>query len=107
MQTNILTSRRFWTAISDAVISLVLYFISTFYPAQVETIKFVIGALQPVVAILILAFTADDVASISAEAKKHVANQSLAEAHVSAMADKVSTATVIPVIGDPVVTPQP
>ena len=60
----ILQSRRFWTAVMDMIVSIVLYFISTFYPTQADMIKFLIGAIQPVAVILIAAFTAEDVASI-------------------------------------------
>ena len=75
MGVSILKSRRFWTAVMDMVISLVLYFVSTFYPSQADMIKFVIGAIQPVAVILIAAFTAEDVAALHSAALKYQADK--------------------------------
>jgi hypothetical protein len=108
MATPILKSRRFWTAVVTAIVSTVLYLIGQYDPEQLPLTKTLLEIWLPLGLTLIAAFTAEDVATINADAKKHVANQSLAEAHVYAVADKVSTATVIPtVIDDPVITPQP
>jgi hypothetical protein len=73
MNVPILHSRRFWTAVVDMIVSLALYFVSQFYPSSAEMVKFTIVAIQPVVVILIAAFTTEDVASINADAVKHTA----------------------------------
>jgi hypothetical protein len=72
--TPIWKSRQFWTAIVDAVVSLILFFVGQYYPASLEAVKFVIAALQPVVAILIIAFTVEGVALIKAESAQYQAD---------------------------------
>lgn len=58
---DLLHSRRFWTLIVDAVISIGLLFVGRYVsPADQELIKFVVAALQPVVAVVIAAYTVDD-----------------------------------------------
>jgi hypothetical protein len=51
---NVLKSRRFWLLIVDTVISILLHF---YVGGEVN---FLIGALQPVVIALIIAYTVDD-----------------------------------------------
>jgi hypothetical protein len=61
MNTPLLKSRRFWTLISDFVISLVLFFITRSASPEIQDmVKFIIAALQPVIAVIIVAFTIDD-----------------------------------------------
>jgi len=66
----------------DMIVSILLYFASTFYPAQADMIKFLIGAIQPVAIILIAAFAVEDVANISATATKYLADQSTRQAQL-------------------------
>ena len=55
-------SRRFVTALADVIFSTVLYFVGKYaVPSAVEDVKFVILALQPVIGLLIAAFTVTDV----------------------------------------------
>ena len=109
MATTLFQSRRFWLAVLDAftgTLGLLLAFFLA--PDKVKDVLTIWGIWQPVIVAVIIGYTVDNSANIAADAQKHVANQSLEEAHVYAVADKVSTAKVIPtVVGDPVVTSQP
>ena len=58
---RLLQSRRFWLAVMDAVISIALYFAAKSGMAAVEDVRFLIVTMQPVVVILIVAFTYEDV----------------------------------------------
>lgn len=59
---NVLQSRRFVTVLVDVVISTLLYLVGKFLsPDTQEFIKFLIVTWQPVIALLIIAFTHEDV----------------------------------------------
>ena len=59
---KVLTSRRFWTLLVDTLVSLALYFVGKYAaPALTDDVKFGVMVLQPVVALLIVAYTVDDV----------------------------------------------
>ena len=77
----ILKSKAFWTAITDAVISLILLVIGLKWPEYKELALTVIGYIQPVILILIAAFTVDDVKQTWARVKEM-------EFRVRAMRDK-------------------
>ena len=62
---SVLTSRRFWTAVVDLVVSVTGFITAHFVPNPTTVdIKFIIVALQPVVAILIASYTTEDVATL-------------------------------------------
>jgi len=56
----ILKSRAFWTAVLDALISLVLVVIGLRWPEYKDLAITVITIIQPVALMLIAAFTVDD-----------------------------------------------
>lgn len=55
-------SRKFWLLILDTVVSIVVYVVSNFFPDAQEHAKFLIGALQPIFVMLILAIAVEDAA---------------------------------------------
>lgn len=58
---GILRSRKFWTLILDAVISTVLFFVTKYVnPAAVEDVKYLIAAWQPIILLIIAAWTVED-----------------------------------------------
>lgn len=59
-QSPILKSRAFWTAIVDAIISIGLVIIGIQWPAYKDLATQIIGFIQPVILLLIAAFTVDD-----------------------------------------------
>jgi|WetSurMetagenome_2_1015567.scaffolds.fasta_scaffold1475508_1 hypothetical protein len=65
-------SRRFWMTILDVVIAIAGYVAAHFIPSYEELIKFLIVTLQPVIILVIIAYTVDDVnqAKIAARAAK-------------------------------------
>ena len=64
-------SRRFVTALADVVFSTILFFVGKYaVPSAIEDVKFVIVALQPVIALLIAAFTVTDVTDAKYAAPK-------------------------------------
>ncbi len=58
--TPLLQSRRFWLGILDIVISAVLLVVGIQYPAALDLVKSLIGYLQPLIIVLIIALTVDD-----------------------------------------------
>jgi hypothetical protein len=59
----LLQSRRFWLMLVDIVTSTVLFLVTGYFtidPKTVDLIKYLIGALQPVIIAVIIAYTADD-----------------------------------------------
>lgn len=67
---NILHSRAFWTAVLDAVISLVVLAIGLQWPAYLDLSRQIIVTIQPVLAMLIAAFTIDDTTKVWAAIKE-------------------------------------
>ena len=60
---NLFKSRKFWTAILDLVVSLVLYFTAQYLNEQIANdIKFVIAGLQPVFIMVIAGIAWEDAA---------------------------------------------
>ena len=57
---NILKSRSFWTAVVDAIVAIIFLIIGQQFPQYEELALQIWAALQPVVAIFILYFTAQD-----------------------------------------------
>lgn len=70
---NLIQSRRFWTAVIDMVVSVALYAVGRYSPADLEFTKFLIAAIQPVVLVIIAAYTVEDVHNIIAEKEKDIA----------------------------------
>jgi hypothetical protein len=66
---SIFKSRKFWIMVCDTVVSLVTYFVGRYLnPASVKDILFLIGALQPVILLVIASITVQNVAGIKAQA---------------------------------------
>jgi hypothetical protein len=60
-------SRRFWVLVIDLVISISLYFLGKYgTPSALDDVKFLIAAIQPVVLLIISAYTVDTVQTIKA-----------------------------------------
>lgn len=55
-------SAKFWVLVLDTVVSLTLFFVGKYAPAIMEDVKFVIGALQPVFALVITGIFVEDAA---------------------------------------------
>jgi len=60
---RLLHSSKFWTAITDVVISLALYFIGKYVPGAADDVKTVIVAVQPVFALVIAGIFIEDAAA--------------------------------------------
>ena len=61
----LLKSRKFWVAVLDLVVSLVLFFVGKYTsPSALEDVKVIIVAIQPVAIILIGAIAYEDAALI-------------------------------------------
>ena len=61
---RLLNSAKFWTAIVDLVLSLVIYFVVKYAaPAAAEDVKFVIAAVQPVFGLVIAGIFIEDAAA--------------------------------------------
>ena len=61
---NVFKSRKFWTAIVDVTVSLVLYFTAKYADTgMAEDIKFLIVSLQPVFLLVIAGFAYEDAAA--------------------------------------------
>lgn len=58
---QLLKSRRFWTAVIGAVVTLTVYFVSKYAFAALEDVQMVLNVLLPIVLVLIAAYTVDDV----------------------------------------------
>ena len=59
---KLLGSRKFWLLILDTVVSVSLWVAASFFPGAQEAVKFVIGALQPIFIMLIMAIAWEDAA---------------------------------------------
>lgn len=70
---KLLQSRRFLTAVLDMVISISLFAVGKYSPNNLDFAKFLIVTIQPVVLIVIAAFTVEDVHNIIAEKEKEIA----------------------------------
>lgn len=86
----LLQSRRFWTLLLDAVLSITIYFVGKYFSVALDDVKFLIVTLQPIALILIAAYTVEDVHQAS------LANQLLA--HQSTLATQVKAGVVIALI---------
>jgi hypothetical protein len=68
MDITIWRSRKFWLAVSDVVVSLVTYFVGKYLnPDSAKDILFLIGALQPVMLLVIGSITIQNVEGIKAQ----------------------------------------
>jgi hypothetical protein len=71
---SIFKSRKFWIMVCDTVVSLVTYFVGRYLnPASVKDILFLIGALQPVILLVIASIAVQNVEGIKAQADQKVA----------------------------------
>lgn len=66
---NILKSRAFWTAVADAVFSLIVLAIGLARPELKELTIQIVGLVQPIVMLLIAAFTVEGTVRLWAEVK--------------------------------------
>lgn len=58
-------SRRFWVLVIDLVVSITLYFLGKYgTPSALEDVKFLIASIQPVILLIIAAYTVDTVQTI-------------------------------------------
>jgi hypothetical protein len=62
-------SRKFWIMCTDTIVSLATYFVGKYLdPASVKDILFLIGALQPVILLVIASITVQNIQGIKADA---------------------------------------
>lgn len=66
---KLLQSRKFWYMIIDQVISVVLYFVGKYALVSLETVKQIIGILQPMVVFIIGAVAYEDAGTVTARLK--------------------------------------
>jgi hypothetical protein len=68
-------SRRFWTLVLDAVLSLAIYFVGKYFAVALEDLRFLILTLQPIALLLIATFTVEDMqaASLATQLQMHQA----------------------------------
>lgn len=64
---KLLGSRKFWLLILDTVISTALWVAASYIPGAEEAVKFVIGALQPIFIMLIMAIAWEDTAYLNSK----------------------------------------
>jgi hypothetical protein len=64
---KLLQSRKFWIGVMDALISLATYFVGKYFNVVSADLTLIIGALQPIALLLILTYTAEDIARAFAE----------------------------------------
>ena len=62
---KLLGSRKFLLLVLDTVVSIALWVGSTYFPGTQEAVKFLIGALQPVFIMLIIAIAWEDTAYLN------------------------------------------
>jgi len=66
---SIFKSRKFWIMCVDTIVSLATYFVGKYLdPASVKDILFLIGALQPVILLVIASIAVQNVQGIKADA---------------------------------------
>lgn len=70
---GLLRSRKFWMTILDVVVSTTLYYASKYAGANLDDIKFLIAAYQPVVALVIISLAVEDTVRVQSAAKMQVA----------------------------------
>lgn len=70
---NLIKSRRFWTAVIDMVVSIALFAVGKYSPSDLDMTKFLIAAIQPVVLVIIAAYTVEDVHNIIAAKEMDIA----------------------------------
>ena len=64
---SIFQSRKFWAAILDVAVTLILFFTAKYMPANTaEDVKVVIIAIQPIVVMYIAGVTIEDTAKLKA-----------------------------------------
>lgn len=56
---NLLRNAKFWTALFGAAVALIGYFVGKYAPTYAEDVKFVIGVIEPIVAIILAALFLD------------------------------------------------
>lgn len=67
---SIFKSRKFWIMVTDVIVSLVTYFVGKYLnPEAAKDILFLIGALQPVILLVIASIAIQNVEGIRADAK--------------------------------------
>lgn len=94
--TGLLQSRRFWTLLVDAVLSIALYFVGKYFAVALEDLRFLIIAIQPIAVALIAAYTIDDTqrATLANQLQMHTnsLNAQVETAKYSAMAAQAAAA---------------
>ena len=61
---DIFKSRKFWTAIVDVAVVLILYFVGKYAaPGLAEDVNFIVAAMQPVFVMVIAGFAIEDAAA--------------------------------------------
>ena len=60
---RMLHSAKFWTAVVDVVCSTALYFVGKYYGASLDDLKFLIASYQPILLLVIGAWTVEDAAT--------------------------------------------
>jgi len=66
---DLFTSRKFWLMVADVVVSVGSYFVTKYAsPELTKDVLFLIGALQPVILLVIGSLTVQNVAEIKAQA---------------------------------------
>ncbi len=65
---NLLQSSQFWTAVLDALTSIVIYLVGRYAVNDLDMVKFVIAALQPIFVAIIAALTVTQAMTIKYQA---------------------------------------
>lgn len=70
MKTPLLKNRSFWTAVADAVGAIITTVVALQFSAETQKIILTIyGTLQPVIGIVIIAYTVDDISTRNAQVR--------------------------------------
>lgn len=64
---KLLQSRKFLLLVLDTIVSVLMFFTAAYFPASEESVKFLIGALQPVFVAIIVAISIEDAAIAKAQ----------------------------------------
>ncbi len=90
MKSSLLQSRKFWIMTVDVVVSIVTYFVTKYFsPDAGKDVLFLIGALQPIVLLVVNSITQQNMEYIKAASQAADTKAYLAKTTPNVIIDKV------------------
>ena len=90
MKSSLLQSRKFWIMTVDVVVSIVTYFVTKYFsPDAGKDVLFLIGALQPIVLLVVNSITQQNMEYIKAASQAADTKAYLAKTTPAVVIDKV------------------